>query len=153
MAATSDAGRLSTARKKLNATYGERFCALATCVNYIKNDMRNTLGFYKRDPSDYALAKGPVEAHFPKFGVAYAGGMIGDAASSKPGTAIDGFHGFDGLPFTGRELKLDRKAFARYGESRQIPADMELHKGFSDIIRPWTPQVIRGLSNRVAQGR
>jgi hypothetical protein len=124
---------------------------LATCANYIENDMLNALSFYRRDLSDYALAKAPVDAHFPKFGVS-ADGVISDAASSKPETAIDGLHSFDRLP-AGRQLKLDGRALAQYGESRQIPADMELHKGFSDIIRSWTPRVIRRLSNRAAQGR
>jgi hypothetical protein len=53
---------------------------LATCVNYAKHDMLNTLGFDTTDLSDHALAKAPVEAHFQKVRC-LAVGMIRDLAS------------------------------------------------------------------------
>jgi hypothetical protein len=132
---------------------GERAIrTLAAYVNYIENNMFNTLGLDKRDPPDYALAQAPIEAHFLKFG---AGGMIRDVASSKPGTAIRGFDSFDSLPLAGGESTPGRGAFLRDGNLPRIPANVVLHKGgsFSDTIRPWTRKVIRRMSNRMDQGR
>jgi hypothetical protein len=134
---------------------GERAIhALAAYVNYIENNMLNTLGFDKRDPPDYALAQAPIEAHFLKFGVS-AGGMIRDVASSKPGNTIHGFDSFDGLPWARGESTLGRGAVLRDGKLPRIPANVVLDKGgsFSDTIRPWTRKVIHRMSNRVDQRR
>lgn len=109
---------------------------LARSVDYIETHMHGAMGFdTQRELLAYCLREIQADGIIAEFGV-YKGGTIRYMANRLKNRKFHGFDSFEGLPEAWSGFDLAKGAFDMDGRLPQVPANVELHRGFFDTSLP-----------------
>ncbi len=110
--------------------------SLHKSVDYIEANMPDALGFTtQRELMNYAIHQATSEGCFTEFGV-FKGGTMRFMAKKLPARQFHGFDSFEGLPESWGGFDLGKGAFSVDGRLPNVPANVQLHKGFFDASLP-----------------